>query len=245
MDGAITDPLDPDSDDDGILDGTEAGKTTPIPDGPGGILGTNPALFVPDGDAGATTTSPTDPDTDDGGIPDGVEDPNSDGVFDGPAGEGDPNDPADDTVDTDGDGLPDVTENTLGTDPLNPDTDGDGLSDGEEVSVYGTDPLDADTDDDGIADGEETVVGTDGAITDPLDADSDDDGLQDGTELGYGAGESDPDGAGPLSGTDSGVFEPRYRSGQHDGPQRSGHGRRRRARRQRGHRPRRRGGPDC
>jgi outer membrane protein assembly factor BamB len=43
-------------------------------------------------------------------------------------------------VDTDGDGVPDVDEEELGTDPFNPDTDGDGLSDGFEVD-FGTDPL--------------------------------------------------------------------------------------------------------
>jgi hypothetical protein len=33
------------------------------------------------------------------------------------------------TVDSDKDGIPDIAEKTLGTDPLNPDTDGDGLND--------------------------------------------------------------------------------------------------------------------
>ncbi|MEQ5792502.1 gliding motility-associated C-terminal domain-containing protein, partial [Muricauda sp. NFXS6] len=58
------------------------------------------------------------------------------------------------TVDTDGDGLTDGEEITLGTDPNDPDTDGDGLTDGEEVLVTddpdtdavpenATDPLDA------------------------------------------------------------------------------------------------------
>ncbi|MCP5003398.1 MAG: S8 family serine peptidase [Planctomycetes bacterium] len=43
--------------------------------------------------------------------------------------------------DSDGDGLSDVEEQSLGTDPLNPDTDGDGYSDGDEVNAD-TDPLD-------------------------------------------------------------------------------------------------------
>ncbi|RIV38137.1 DUF11 domain-containing protein, partial [Flagellimonas lutimaris] len=57
-------------------------------------------------------------------------------------------------VDSDGDGLSDGEEATLGTNPDNPDTDGDGLTDGEEVLVIddisttavpenATDPLDA------------------------------------------------------------------------------------------------------
>lgn len=33
------------------------------------------------------------------------------------------------SVDSDGDGIPDSAENVLGTDPLNPDTDGDGIND--------------------------------------------------------------------------------------------------------------------
>ena len=74
-------------------------------------------------------------------------------------------------LDTDGDGIPDVTdddddndgipdadENTNGTDPKNPDTDGDGVSDGREKDL-GTDPKNSDTDGDGLTDGEE--AGTD------------------------------------------------------------------------------------
>ncbi len=45
-----------------------------------------------------------------------------------------------DPLDSDGDGLPDVAETILGTDPHNPDTDGDGVNDGTEVA-QGTDPL--------------------------------------------------------------------------------------------------------
>ncbi|MGE4650533.1 MAG: hypothetical protein AAEJ53_06585, partial [Myxococcota bacterium] len=45
-----------------------------------------------------------------------------------------------DVGDSDGDGLGDVIEVGLGTDPLNPDTDGDGADDGYEVA-NGTDPL--------------------------------------------------------------------------------------------------------
>ncbi|HWJ80589.1 MAG TPA: hypothetical protein VNS55_00010 [Nocardioides sp.] len=43
-------------------------------------------------------------------------------------------------VDTDGDGLSDADEATLGTDPAVADTDGGGVSDGDEVTD-GTDPL--------------------------------------------------------------------------------------------------------
>jgi hypothetical protein len=44
--------------------------------------------------------------------------------------------------DMDGDGLLDVEEEALGTNPLDPDSDADGFSDGEEVHELGTDPLD-------------------------------------------------------------------------------------------------------
>ena len=42
--------------------------------------------------------------------------------------------------DSDGDGLSDVEEDDLGTDPNDPDTDGDGSEDGVEVFSAGTDP---------------------------------------------------------------------------------------------------------
>lgn len=62
--------------------------------------------------------------------------------------------------DSDGDGLSDLLEEQLGTNPLEADTDGDGLSDGDEVSA-GLDPLDDDTDGDGLPDGEEMSCGGD------------------------------------------------------------------------------------
>ena len=117
-------------------------------------------------------------------------------------------------LDSDGDGLLDTVEATLGTDPDDADSDDDGLDDGDEVEGTGllagygaTDPLDPDTDGDGLSDGLEVGVtepiagATDvegGSFvadadpetqTDPLDDDTDDDGLLDGTE------DSDGDGA--------------------------------------------------
>jgi hypothetical protein len=68
-------------------------------------------------------------------------------------------------IDSDADGLFDVQEASLGTDPNNSDTDGDGLLDGIEVNTFTTDPLLADTDAGGVDDFTEITV--DG--TNPLD----------------------------------------------------------------------------
>ena len=114
-------------------------------------------------------------------------------------------------IDSDGDGLPDSVEVVLGTDPNDPDTDGDGVGDGVETGGDGsvdpgdTNPLDRDSDDDGLSDGEEDV-NADGTVqpteTDPANPDSDNDNIGDGVESGIVAGQPDPDGAGPIQGTD-------------------------------------------
>ncbi len=72
-----------------------------------------------------------------------------------------PNDPIMPFQDPDRDGLTNLQEYELGTDPNNPDTDGDGLLDGDEVNKYHTNPLLPDTDGDGIPDGVEVQTGTD------------------------------------------------------------------------------------
>ncbi len=65
----------------------------------------------------------------------------------------------DPNLDSDHDGLTDLQEAQLGTNPNNPDTDGDGLTDREEVYVYHTNPLNPDTDGDGFKDGDEVKNG--------------------------------------------------------------------------------------
>jgi len=62
-------------------------------------------------------------------------------------------------IDTDGDGLTDEEELTLGTSINNTDSDQDGLFDYEEVRIYQTDPLNSDTDGDGYSDGIEINSG--------------------------------------------------------------------------------------
>ncbi|MCX6780146.1 MAG: hypothetical protein NT034_03135 [Candidatus Magasanikbacteria bacterium] len=63
------------------------------------------------------------------------------------------------SVDSDHDGLDDVREKQLGTNPNKADSDGDGLSDGDEVIIWKTNPLKADTDGDGYSDGSEVFHG--------------------------------------------------------------------------------------
>jgi uncharacterized repeat protein (TIGR01451 family) len=153
----LTNILDADSDNDSLYDGTEAGKDC-----------SNPATLaaakhcVADADGGGYTTSTVKSDTDAGGKSDGAEDSNLNGSAN--SGETDPNNPVDDkaVVDADGDGLSDLQEMTLGSDTKDPDSDDDGLLDG----------LEANPADDGDGDG----------IRNVLDPDSDGDGIFDGTE---------------------------------------------------------------
>ncbi len=63
--------------------------------------------------------------------------------------------------DSDEDGLNNIEEINLGTDPGYEDTDGDELSDGDEVNLYGTNPKIGDTDSDGVDDYSEITYGTD------------------------------------------------------------------------------------
>jgi fimbrial isopeptide formation D2 family protein/uncharacterized repeat protein (TIGR01451 family) len=151
--------IDPDSDNDGLFDGTEVSVTMPS-------AGTDISRgnYIPDADP-TTRTSPVRADTDGGGVRDGAEDLNKNGRVE--ATERDPRIASDDTMmvtDTDGDGLPDAEEALLGTNPMDPDTDDDGVRDGEEPNYT------SDADGDGLIN--------------PLDPDSDNDGLFDGTERG-------------------------------------------------------------
>ena len=100
----------------------------------------------------------------------------------------------DPSEDSDYDGLTNVEEKKIGTDPFDSDTDNDGLDDGEEVNTEPyTDPLKKDTDNDGLTDVEESEIGTD-----PNSEDSDNDGLTDVDEIEIGTDplDSDSDGDG-------------------------------------------------
>ena len=195
-----TDPLDADTDDDGLSDGDEVGEDATYDEGEE----TDPLNADTDGDGVLDGTEL--------GVVEGVADPDGDGPMEGtdmavftrdanPTTTTDPLDPDSDDDGTD-DGVEDPNSNgtvdageSSATDPCTPtvdhilcstgDTDGDGIANAEEEEL-GTDPLDADTDDDGLTDGIE-VNGETG--TDPLDPDTDNDGLCDGPGDGPAEGE--------------------------------------------------------
>ncbi len=103
--------------------------------------------------------------------------------------------------DTDEDGLFDIYEKVIDSDPLDADTDDDGLPDGYEVLTLGTDPLEVDTDENGISDAEEdfdsdNLNNLDEYInnTQPFNPDTDEDGFMDGSEVyTYGTDPLNPD----------------------------------------------------
>ncbi|MCU0799972.1 MAG: hypothetical protein MUC62_09935, partial [Candidatus Thermoplasmatota archaeon] len=191
-----TDPLDPDTDGDGLpdgwVDGWVDGKVNGVKD-PGEYEDRNLDGLVGPGDwnggTGPGESDPLEPDTDGGGVTDGKEVVHSPLPFD-------PLSPHDDgfILDSDGDGLPDIDEMLFGTKWNDPDTDKDGLVDGPlTVTIEGkemkgegsgqngfdpTDPLDPDSDGDGMKDGQEVLD-----RTDPNSPDTDEDGLWDGYDL--------------------------------------------------------------
>ncbi len=74
--------------------------------------------------------------------------------------------------DTDGDGIPDCAEGSLGYDSTSPDSDKDGFPDDVELR-FGTNPLDpktltVDTDRDGVVDAQEIRLGTNPIMPDSV-----------------------------------------------------------------------------
>jgi len=183
----VSDPLDPDTDDDRLRDDIEYDGTGLSALWPG--LGGSDDIECP---------FVNDDDSDDDGLQDGTESWDGNGSI---------------TTGTIGNSVDqaDTSPTTGETDFCDPDTDGDGLTDGEEVALLGglpvdwttgfttvipkgvstefgvngldLDPtvpaLDDDSDNDGLSDYEEVNI----THTDPLDQDSDNDTLSDANEL--------------------------------------------------------------
>lgn len=171
IDGRSTDPLNPDTDGDGLIDGIEVGgwHILVVSRGVHNIL---------------VTSDPGDVDTDDDGLTDWKE---FSETYTNASNR-----------DTDSDGLEDYVEAVDGftwdgepyyTNASMFDTDIDGLEDGEEVvegmDLYVTHANDSDTDDDGLRDGNEVlyVPRPWQAATNPLVNDTDADGMLDGWEM--------------------------------------------------------------
>ncbi|MFO7669784.1 MAG: hypothetical protein R6W31_09010 [Bacteroidales bacterium] len=176
-----TDPLDADTDNDGISDGGEDKDRDGVKD--------------------AAETNPLDADSDDDGLKDGDEDHDDDGILD--ATETNPM-----NADTDGDGLKDGIEK--GVAAAVPGGTSEGSYTVNRVAYLGTaagwsadadpssvtDPRDSDTDNDGLADGAEDTDRDgllDGTESDPRDADTDDDGINDGEEVAFSLNKRNPD----------------------------------------------------
>ena len=93
-------------------------------------------------------------------------------------------------VDSDGDGVNDVSEILCGANPYLTDTDGDGIDDDTEIFRLGLDPTKRDTDKNGVPDGKEDSDGDELANLyeidhklEPWNEDTDGDGLSDGAEV--------------------------------------------------------------
>jgi hypothetical protein len=233
----VLDPIRRDTDGDGINDATEVVgfEIIPITGDPPFIVTTSPINPDTDNDTfsdgferlvGLNPTDGNDVDTDGDGLPDPVElnaldqfkiqyflvstSPFTQGDLSEVVWKSSINDP-----DSDDDGLTDLEEFFLGTNPRSADTDGDMIDDilelrgftlphevgGDDLGIITTDPLDADTDDDKRSDGVEAelvdvelarwVVRVDGeaprqVFSNPLVADADFDFLVDGDEFAFG-----------------------------------------------------------
>ena len=184
-----TDPNNPDTDGDGVIDGEDDFPLDPNYTGDNDSDGI-PDQVDPDDDNDGTIDQqdafPLDPneqlDTDGDGIGDNKDtDDDNDGYTDRDENivGTNPKDPSDSPLDTDDDGVSDTLENYQGTDPNNPDTDGDGVIDGEDD--FPLDPnFSNDNDSDGIPDQVDIYGDNDSdELGDIPDIDDDNDGTVD------------------------------------------------------------------
>lgn len=132
-----TDPNDPDSDDDGLTDGDEAGPRVEGLDGARAYAG---------------RSDPNTSDTDTDGLSDGVETGDVAALGPGPSVAFVVSNPQ--MADSDDDGIGDGDEYFFDMEPLSADTDDDGLPDGKELD-FGSDPTLANPDEDSYDDLEE------------------------------------------------------------------------------------------
>ncbi len=210
-DGLI-DPLDTDSDGDGMPDQWENNNSCDPYDADDAV-DDNDTDELSNLEEYGLGTDPNDEDSDGDNIPDGAEhDAGTDPLVSDSAQDHDgdglsnlteyQNGTRINDADSDDDGIPDPSETNWNTDTdgdglinaLDPDSDDDGLDDGQEQDL-GTNPLLADSDGDNLSDYDEVQIETDPNDTDtddddvtddldpaPLDPDADGDGLNDGEE---------------------------------------------------------------
>ena len=180
--GRSTDPMDPDTDNDGLIDGIEVFgweilvvnrgvEITRVVSDPGLADTDEDGLsdFLEYSEVCGSGSNASNPDTDGDGLDDQFEATGGGGTLLWPVGSGEAYTTSACAFDTDNDGLEDGEEVILGKDGFlthanNSDTDGDGLKDGNEVIFIPrpfqerTHPLLNDTDNDGMLDGWEMQV---------------------------------------------------------------------------------------
>jgi outer membrane protein OmpA-like peptidoglycan-associated protein len=167
-----TDPENPDSDGDGLIDGLEFNqyKTNP--------LGQDSDMDgLKDNDEVRNyTTNPNNKDTDSDGLSDGDE------VLEYET------DPL--RSDSDNDGISDYDEITkTKSNPIKSDSDDDGLKDGDELNKYKTSIINKDSDNDGLTDGDEIFKYN----TNPSKEDTDEGTVSDKVEIDRGTNPLNPE----------------------------------------------------
>ncbi|NHJ86093.1 MAG: hypothetical protein FK734_11575 [Asgard group archaeon] len=162
----FTDPFVKDTDKDGLEDGVEclSYHTNPLK------IDSDDDLLTDYAEVKIYNTDPNNNDSDSDLISDKYEVIYNDCM--------DPNDPSDAYLDFDGDTLNNYQEYLLWTNPNKVDTDGDKFTDPEEL-ILGCNPALADTDGDGVNDYEEIIY----LKTNVTNPDTDGDGLMDGLEV--------------------------------------------------------------